>query len=130
MKLLIDNNLAPRLGRGLGEFFKGIHTVIHIRDKFGTGSLKDEEWIELLSKEERWCVLTADRNIAKKRPSRQIFTQAGLIGFFPAPAVAKWSTERQCARILMLWPTLVSISETVSSGFYEMGAKGDRLRGM
>lgn len=130
MKLLVDNNLPPRLGRGLGAFFDGMHTVVHIRDKFGTGGLKDEEWIELLGKEGRWCILTADRNIAKKRPSRQIFAQAGLIGFFPAPAVAKWSTERQCARILNLWPKLVTISETLSSGFYELNAKGDLLRSM
>ena len=130
MKLLVDNNLPPRLGRGLGAFFDGMHTVVHIKDKFGTGSLKDEEWIELLGREGRWCVLTADRNIAKKRPSRQIFSHAGLIGFFPAPAVAKWPMERQCARVLTLWPKLVSISETVASGFYEISATGDRLRAM
>ena len=52
------------------------------------------------------------------------------IGFFPAPAVAKWPMERQCARVLTLWPKLVSISETVASGFYEISATGDRLRAM
>lgn len=63
-------------------------------------------------------------------PSRHIFSHAGLIGFFPAPAVAKWPMERQCARVLTLWPKLVSISETVASGFYEISATGDRLRAM
>lgn len=130
MKLLVDNNLPPRLGRGLGAFFDQMHTVVHIKDKFLTGSLKDEEWIELLAQEGHWCVLTADRNIAKKRPQRQAFLQAKLIGFMPAPSVAKWSMERLGARILTLWPILTNISETVSGGFYEIGASANRLRPM
>jgi hypothetical protein len=130
VKLLVDNNLPPRLARGLGAFFEGVHTVVHIREKFGTGSLKDEEWIELLGKEGRWCVLTGDRNIAKKRPSRQLFLSSGLIGFFLAPSVSKWPTERLGARLLILWPVMVGISESVSSGCYEIGATGDRLGGM
>ena len=46
MKLLVDNNLPPALGRGLGAMFADDHEVIHIKDKFGTGSLSDEDWIE------------------------------------------------------------------------------------
>lgn len=42
MKLLVDNNLPPVLGRGLGALFHGQHHIEHIRDKFGTGSLPDE----------------------------------------------------------------------------------------
>lgn len=130
MKLLVDNNLPPRLGRGLGAFFGDLHTVVHIKDKFGTGSLKDEEWIELLGQEGRWCVLTGDRNIAKRKPQRHAFLQAGLIGFVPAPSVAKWPIERLGARMLTLWPVLTNISVSVSSGFYEIGASGSRLRGI
>lgn len=70
MKLLVDNNLPPVLGRGLGALFHGQHHVEHIRDKFGTGSLPDETWIEALGKEGGWCVLSGDRRIATKRPSR------------------------------------------------------------
>lgn len=127
MKLLVDNNLPPRLARGLGAFFDDDHHVIHIRDKFGTGSLADEEWIKLLGVEGRWCVLTSDRNIAKRRPSRQLFMSCGLIGFFLSPAVGKWPAERTAARILTLWPSLVILSETVSNGCYEIGPKGGTL---
>lgn len=129
MKLLVDNNLPPRLARGLGAFFDDEHIVIHIKDKFGRGNLSDEDWIKMLGQEGRWCVLTGDRNIAKKRPSRQLFLASGLIGFFPSPSVAKWPTERIAARLLTLWPSLVNLSESVSSGCYEISATGDRLRG-
>ncbi|MGJ0237584.1 hypothetical protein ACQEPB_03565 [Novosphingobium fluoreni] len=129
MKLLVDNNLPPRLARGLGAFFDEEHIVIHIKEKFGRGNLSDEDWIRLLGREGHWCVLTADRNIAKKRPSRQLFLACGLIGFFPSPSVAKWPMERLAARLLTLWPSLVNLSESVSSGCYEISATGDRLRG-
>ena len=61
MKLLVDNNLPPALGRGLGAMFADDHEVIHIKDKFGTGSLSDEDWIERLAAEGGWSVLSGDR---------------------------------------------------------------------
>src|SRR3546814_14874182 len=79
VKLLVDNNLPPRLGRGLAALFEGEHHVVHIRDKFGTGSLPDAEWIERLGKEGGWSVLSGDRRIAKQKPSRALFLRAGLI---------------------------------------------------
>lgn len=127
MKLLIDNNLPPLMGRGLGALFEGTHTIIHIRDKFGTGSLDDVEWIELLGKEGGWSVLSGDRKIATRKPSRQAFLGAGLVGFFAAPAVMTLPLERKTARILVLWPRLVAISESAGSGCFDLGIKGDKL---
>lgn len=128
MKLLVDNNLPPRLGRGLGTLFDGIHQVLHIREKFGTGSLPDEEWIKALGSEGGWCVLSGDRRIATKRPSRELFLRNGLIGFFPQPSVMKLSLEKKAARILNHWEKMVVQSETVSSGCFEIGMRGERLR--
>lgn len=127
MKLLVDNNLPPRLARGLGELFAGEHHVVHIRDKYGTGSLKDEDWIVRLGKEGGWCVLSGDRQIAKKRPSRDLFLRSKLIGFFPQASVMRLTFERQSSRILYVWPKIVSTSETVTSGCFGIGMKGDRL---
>lgn len=127
MKLLVDNNLPPRLGRGLAQLFDGEHHVEHIRDKFGTGSLPDEEWIELLAKEGGWCVLSGDRRIASKRPSRDLFLRSKLIGFFPLAALMKLPIERKASRILYLWPRMVSTSETLDRGCFGLGMKGDRL---
>ncbi|MCA0903890.1 DUF5615 family PIN-like protein [Qipengyuania aquimaris] len=127
MKLLVDNNLPPRLGRGLAELFSGTHHVEHIKDKFGTGSLADEDWIERLAKEGNWCVLSGDRRIASKRPSRELFLRSKLIGFFPQAALMKIPLERKASRILYLWPQMVVTSETVDRGCFGLGMKGSRL---
>src|SRR3546814_13486053 len=82
-------------------FRSGEHHVVHIRDKFGTGSLPDAEWIERLGKEGGWSVLSGDRRIAKQKPSRELFLRAGLIGFFPLPAVMQLKLHGMTARILL-----------------------------
>lgn len=129
MKLLVDNNLPPRLGRGLAALFEDDHEIIHIKDKFKTGSLADADWIERLGKEGGWCVLSADRRIAKQRPSRELFLRAGLIGFFTLPTVMKLPFNEQTARILTMWPAMTIISETIAQGCFELPIKG-RLRQM
>ncbi|WP_416463426.1 hypothetical protein [Sphingomonas sp. VDB2] len=129
MKLLVDNDLPPRLGRGLGALFAGEHHVEHMKDKFGTGSLLDAEWIERLGKEGGWCVLSGDRRIAKQKPSRDLFLRAGLIGFFALPTVRKMPFNEQTARILIMWPAMTIMSETIAQGCFELPIKG-RLRQM
>lgn len=128
MKLLIDNNLPPRLGRGLGALFVGEHDVQHIKDKFGTGDLPDEEWIERLGREGDWAVLSGDRRIVKHRPSRDLFLRSNLIGFFPLPAVMKLALPAMTARVLTLWPVLETTTRTMERGCFEVGIKGDRIR--
>jgi PIN like domain len=48
---MLDNNLPSGLARGLSGLFAPAHEIIHIRDKFGTGSLADEDWIVRLATE-------------------------------------------------------------------------------
>lgn len=127
MKLLIDNNLPPVLGRGLGALFAGRHHVEHIKDKFGTGSLPDEAWIEELGREGGWSVLSGDIRIAKKKPSREIFLRANLLGFFPLPAVMGLPLNGLAARVLTVWPAMESIERTVGRGCFELGIRTTRL---
>lgn len=128
MKLLVDNNLEPRLARGLAALFEGQHEIRHIRDKFGTGSLADEEWIERLGREGGWSVLSGDRRIAKCRPSRDLFNRAALVGFFPLPAVMELALPARTARILTLWTLMETTTRTMDRGCFELGIKGSRLR--
>ncbi len=125
---MVDNNLAPALGRGLGALFQGRHTVQHIRDKFSTGSLPDEEWIAALGKEGGWCVLSGDRKIATKRPSRELFLRSNLIGFFPLRAVTDLPLHKQAARILNVWSAMEATEAAMDRGCFEIGIKGERFR--
>lgn len=128
MKLLVDNNLAPRLAEGLAGLFRNIHHIEHIKTKFGTGDLPDETWIERLGVEGGWSVLSGDIRIAKKVPSRELFLRSKLVGFFPLKAVLDLPVHKQAARILTLWATMDSLSTTVASGCFEVGITSTRLK--
>lgn len=128
MKLLVDHNLPPRLAEALGIIFKPDHEVIALSKKFGRHNLKDEEWIPALGREGGWAVLSTDLNIARKRPSRELFIRAGLVGFFFSPAMQKWPLNRQAARVLLLWPQMISHLTTTANGVFEMPASGTKFR--
>lgn len=130
MKLFVDENLPPRLARGLAGFFADIHEVVHCVDKFGRRGVTDEEWIGQLGRERNWCILSGDLNIPRKRPSRTLFLSNNLVGFFPPPAVAKAPMERQAARVLNLWSLMEQTRQTMSSGCFELPIKGQKLRSM
>ncbi len=124
MKLLVDNNLPPVLGRGLGALFAGRHHVVHIKDHFGTGSLPDEDWIKRLAAEGGWSVLSGDRRIATKKPSRELFNRSNLVGFFPLPAVLDLPLHRMTARVLTLWPAMEDTARIMDRGCFDLGIKG------
>lgn len=128
MKLLVDHNLPPRLAQALHIIFEPDHEIIALGKKFGRHNLKDEEWIPALGREGGWAVLSADLNIAKKRPSRELFVRAGLVGFFFSPAMQKWQLARQTARVLTLWPQMISHLGTTANGVFEMPASGNKFR--
>ncbi len=81
MKVVLDENLAPALARALNALFKGEHTVVHLRDKFGP-SVTDQAWIEALSREGQWLVISGDRRITRNRAEYQAFRNSRLTGFF------------------------------------------------
>lgn len=128
MKLLVDHNLPPKLASALNEIFAPEHEIVALSKKFGRHNLKDEEWIPRLGAEGGWAVLSADLNIAKKRPSRELFIRAGLIGFFLSPAMQKWPLNKQAARVLTIWPQLLSQVSTNANGVFELPASGAKFR--
>ncbi|MGA9580433.1 MAG: hypothetical protein WBR13_00510 [Allosphingosinicella sp.] len=128
MKLLVDNDLPPRLAKALNVIFAPDHEITALREKFGRSNLKDEEWIPKLGAEGGWAVLSADMNIARKRPSRQLFVGAGLVGFFFSPSLQKAPLNLQAARVLTIWPQMVSHMKTTANGVFEVPASGRKFR--
>jgi hypothetical protein len=126
---MVDNDLPPRLAKALHLIFETDgDEVIYLRDKFGRADLKDDEWIGALGREGRWAVLSADRRIAKQRPSRELFIGAGLIGFFFPPSLQKEPLYRQAARVITLWPSIRTQVSLNANGCFEMPAKSNRFR--
>jgi hypothetical protein len=127
VKLLVDNDLPPRLAEALSVIFSPYDQIVALRDKFGRSDLKDEEWIPKLGKEGGWAVLSADRNIAKKKPSRDLFIGAGLVGFFFSSSMQKMPLHLQAARILTIWPQMIAHMKTTANGVFEMPTKGQKF---
>lgn len=129
MKVMVDNDLPPRLAKALHLIFEADgDEVVALRDKFGRANLKDEEWIGALGREGRWAVLSADRQIAKRRPSRDLFIAAGLVGFFFPASLQKDALHRQAARVMILWPDIRDQVRLNANGCFEMPASGRRFR--
>lgn len=128
MKLLVDNDLPPRLAKALNVIFAPDHEITALREKFGRSNLKDEEWIPKLGAEGGWAVLSADMNIARKRPSRQLFVGAGLVGFFFSSSLQKAPLNLQAARVLTIWPQMVSHMKTTANGVFEVPVRGTKFR--
>lgn len=127
MKVFVDNNLPPDLARGLDALFGNDHEVISHRDKFGLTHIADEEWIPALGAEGDWVVLSGDLNIARKRPSRELFKGARLVGFFPKSAVMELPLAKKASRILFVWDRIERISNDVRPGMFELPQRGDRF---
>ncbi len=102
--------------------------AVALYDKFDRRGVTDEEWIETLGREGGWTVLSGDARIARKKPSRELFLRAGLVGFFPLPAVLEQPLHRLAARILIVWPNMVDLVSVTERGVFELGIKGSRFR--
>ena len=130
MKLFIDNNLPPRLARGLAALFEGDHEVVCHRDKYGDTHLLDEEWIPALGVEGDWVVLSGDLNIARRRPQRELFFRSRLVGFFPRAAVMELPLPKKAARILSVWDRMVGLARDVRPGAFELQQRGEQFRAL
>lgn len=129
MKVMIDNDLPPRLATALHTVFEADgDEVVALRVKFGRSNLKDEEWIPELGKEGRWAVISADMRIAKRRPSRELFIRQGLVGFFLGPSLQKRPLHQQAARLMMLWPAIRDQHRLNANGCFEVPMSGQRFR--
>lgn len=127
MKLFVDNNLPPVLARGLGALFTGEHEVICHRDKFGRAHVQDEEWIPALGDEGDWVILSGDLSIPKKRPTRELFLRAGLVGFFPRKAVMELPLYRKASRVLYVWQAMDDLARAVRPGVFELQIRGEKF---
>jgi hypothetical protein len=127
LKLLVDENLPPRMARSLQALFVDSHEIVALRDKFERKGVTDLEWIGQLGAEGRWAVLTADMRIAKNQVEKNAFLTNNLVGFVMAPAIRKRSLTYQMARVLTLWDVFEQQYSLVSRGLFQFGIKSPRM---
>jgi len=128
VKILLDENLAPALAHALDALFKGEHTVVHLRGKFGPG-VTDEDWINALSQDGRWIVISGDRRITRNHAEYQAFRNSRLIGFFLSKGLYKAKVVKQMERILAMWENMETLAKRCRSGaMFELPINGSRAR--
>lgn len=125
---MFDHNISPFVARALAELFRGTHEVFALRDKFDIRT-PDIDWIEQLSREDRWVVISGDRRITRNRAEFEAFRQSRLVGFFLAPALQKARVVKQMERILAQWESIEKQFDLVrGSAIFELQIKGTHLR--
>lgn len=114
--MFFDNNLSPYLARGLSEILtpEGV-SVVHLRDMFDP-SISDVQWIESLSEEGDWVVISGDMRITKNKLEKAAWKRAGLTGFFLAKAWMHQDPIEQAWRLLKHWPTIQKQVNLVQPG--------------
>ena len=116
------------MARAFRELFKGEHEVSYLAEKFDRET-PDIEWITQLSREGQWTVISGARRITKNRAEFHAFRNSNLIGLFLAPALNKSPVIKQTERILALWPSIVTVCQTVQGGaMFELPMKTALLR--
>lgn len=126
--MLIDENLPPALASALNALFSGKHEVIHIRTRFGPG-VKDVEWIEVLSAEGQWIIISGDRRITRNRAEYLAFQYSNLVGFFLSAGLYKSPLTKQMERLMALWPTIEQQAGIVAGGaMFELPMTSTRIR--
>lgn len=114
MKFFVDNNLPQALAHALNALSTPEnHSVIHLKDKFPQDT-EDSVWIEALSKEGGWVVLTHDN--LNKGIEREVLRQAGLLVFFLDKSWSNHKFWEKAYQLVRWWPRIMEQSSGIQGG--------------
>ena len=114
MKFFIDNNLPPPLAHALRELSKPEnHAVFHLKELYPADT-KDVIWIDDLSKEGGWVVVTHDN--LNKGLEREALRQAGLIVFFLDKSWSDHSFWEKAYQLVRWWPRIIEQAGGIHGG--------------
>mgnify|MGYP007096061084 CR=1 FL=1 len=115
MKVFFDNNISRKIPRALQELFIDTHEIVHLTDKFER-NVSDKTWIEELSKEGNWIVISADFRITKNYAEKMAFRASKLTGLFMTSRLSDKKPHIQAYRILSLWEKIEQLQKIVEPG--------------
>lgn len=106
MRCLFDNNLPPKLAKTLNylEGDDGI-SVEHLKDKFPPNT-SDIEWMEKLSKEGDWFIITRDNKIKKRPHERKAWQESHMPIVFLQKTWTNHNLWEIAWRFIKYWPKL------------------------
>jgi hypothetical protein len=125
VRFFVDNNLAPKLARGLNEFVKGEHEVVHLRDRHAP-STPDVEWMKRLAAEPGWIILSADVRIGRNPHEVEAWKQAGHVIFFLKAGWTNIDFWQQATKLAKCFPEIIERAQRAKPGdSFMVTTKGD-----
>jgi hypothetical protein len=119
--------MSPRLARCLQALFVE-HQIVNLREKCAQ-NVRDIDWIEALSLEGGWAVLTKDLRIRTRPHERAALDRSRIVFFFLAGAWRKFHVEETAARLIRLIPKMAAQTDLAESGRFELPINaGSKLR--
>jgi hypothetical protein len=128
LKLLLDNNLPPRVAHCLQALFEREHVIRALRD-WMPGDVPDVEWIKSLDQDGGWAVLTRDLRIRTRPHEREALDRSRIVYFFLAGQWRRIGVEETASRLIRWVPKMAVLVEQVERGRFELPINaGSRLR--
>ena len=115
MKFFFDNNLAPKIAKGLNEFASPDHRVAHLKERFSADT-DDDEWMTELAKEEGWVIVTADIRIGKNPHEIEAWKRAGHTIFFLKAGWLEMGFWEQAQKFVKCFPEMIARAKRAASG--------------
>lgn len=116
MNFFCDANISLHLAHALHALsLPNGHSVIHLTDRFRADTA-DVIWVEALSKEGSWSVLTQDRAMARHPVEQEALRRSGLTVFMLARG---WSSQKhwdKAAALVRWWPKIIEQAGLVIGG--------------
>jgi PIN like domain len=100
VKVFFDHNMSPRMARALRELFGDEHQISILSERFSR-TTPDTVWIDALSREGRWVIISGDRRITRNRAEYAAFRSSRLVGFFLFRGLYKTPVAKQTDRHLV-----------------------------
>ncbi len=115
MKFFFDNNLAPKLARGLNAFVQPEHQVLHLKERF-PGNTEDSAWMKALAQEQELVIVTADVRIGRNPHEIRAWQEAGHTLFFLKPGWTDMTFWEQAQKFTKCFPQLIEAALSAKKG--------------
>lgn len=115
MKRFFDNNLSPRLARGLNALASPEHQVVHLKERFAAHT-SDEIWMRTLAGESDWVIISGDLQIRKNPHEIRAWQEAGHTTFLLKKGWIDLTFWDQGWKFAKVFPDLVATAERAKKG--------------
>jgi hypothetical protein len=115
VKFFFDNNLAPKIAKGLNGFVSPDHQVIHLKERFSANT-NDIDWMRKLAQEEDLIIVTADVRIGKNPQEVEAWKQAGHTIFFLKPGWTDMMFWVQAQKFTKCFPSIIEKARHAERG--------------